>query len=254
MDHGNNKDNVKNQRVVIVKDYPMRNRLMGIFSFPMLILLSTLLSFPVILLTNLGISLAVLITALSEVLIIFFALYYTDKLHGWRDHLRIHNFKWKNFFIGFSTGMLLFIGLQFFAFLLNLLGGGIKDSDTSSSLTSMNGPEKWVILLLFVPIIIPFIEEVFFRGYTLFFVKDSFANAKKGKWWGIIISSLAFSLAHFQGASSVNDIFLVVWIFVIAIVHSFLVLKTDSIYTSFASHFAYNGFTVVTSIIALMAQ
>lgn len=245
----NDQENVK---VVTVKNFPMRNRLMGIMSLPLLLLVSTIFAIPLTLFNLINFSTAIFMTVVSEIIVIFIALLYTNSLSIWSKKLRLTNFKWKNILAGATIGAGLMVLLQVFVYVFSLLGLGVESSDTSVSFGALTGFERYFLLYFFAPFVVPLIEEVFFRGYTMGFIEDSFDNKKKGAFWGILISTVAFACAHIQGFSNFNDFFLVGWIAFIAFVNGMLVHKTQSVYTSMAVHIAYNSLTVLVTILATM--
>lgn len=245
-----NEKPINNQpRVVILKDYPARHRLMGILSLPLFFLLTTVIVIPFLFLGRVGITESIIMTVVAEILVIMIALKYVDQLSNWRDKLKIKNFKWSNVLAGLGIGFLLYIILQVVAVGLEKLGMPITSTDTSSSVISLTGFEQLLIAFLFVPFIVPFVEEVFFRGYVLGFLRSSFKdiNSKKAVLWSLLLSSLIFAVVHFQGLANSTDVFTLIWIFFMALVNGVLFIKTDSIYTSFALHLGYNGLTILVS-------
>lgn len=248
--------NEQNVKIVEVKDYPKRNLLMGLFSLPLLFLISGVASVPFFLLGKLTIIPALLITIFSEIAVILIALSYTDNLKNgaWKKKLRLTGFTWKRFFAGTGIGTVLFVLLQVIATLISKFGGVISDSNTSTDLGTITGVPGYIVLLFVTPVLVPFIEEIFFRGLTFGFVSDALKN--KGTTIanivGVVISTIFFSVAHFQGLSSLTDAFLLIWVAVIAVVHALLVIKTDSICSSYGSHFMYNLLTALSLILATL--
>jgi len=290
----NNVDESKNPKpakvVVVVKNYPMRNRVASIFSLPFLVLASAIFSVPLLLFGKLGLSAALTLTVVSEIIIVILALNYIDQLKNWAKKLRLNNFKWSNVFIGIGFGSVMYFLLQGLAIGMNYLGMPIVSSDTSVAITSSTGLSYVIASFILAPFIVPFVEELFFRGYVLGFFYDSFEvkekmlkeskkkiknikkqekddsekfdeesnsivfteeelkNKSRKNWavfWSLLVSSIVFSLAHFQGLSDSTDIFLLIWIAFMACVNGILFLKTKSIYTSFFLHMTYNGLTLL---------
>jgi membrane protease YdiL (CAAX protease family) len=62
---------------------------------------------------------------------------------------------------------------------------------------------------------------------------------------GIAVSSIFFALAHYQGLDNLSDYMLLGWILVVGAINALLVYKTDSVFTSYGSHLAYNLGTVM---------
>ena len=237
---------VQKPRVVVVKDYAMRNRLLGLFSLPMLLLTSAVMVVPFAILNMLNVGTAVIATVAAEVLVIYVGLNTVDAVvSGWEKKLRIQKFQWKTVMFGAFVGVFMLVLLQCVAILLKSMGVSLASSNTSASIGQLDGFWRYFIMLLVAPIVVPFVEEVFFRGYTMGFVQDSFSDKKKGAIVGLIVSSVAFGLAHTQGFSTVSDFFVITWSTVMGLVTGLFLWKTDSIYPSYALHVTYNLLTVV---------
>lgn len=240
--------NGQKTKIVVEKNYPLRNRIIGFSSFPLLLMFSTILVVPFVMFNSYTFTVGLVLTIAAEIITIAIALSYTDSWGMWAKKLRLQNFTWKTVFFGFGLGLLMFIVLQLLAVLSANLGYTVGDSDTSSSLGGLSGIERVLLLYIAAPFLFPMIEEIFFRGYTIGFIQDSFKNSKVGAWVGVIVSSLVFGLAHTQGFSSYGDIFLIVWTGLIAVVNALLMLKFKSLYPSFALHMGYNGVTVLSTV------
>lgn len=238
----------KKVKIVVEKNYPLRNGLMGFVSFPLLMLFSVVLVIPFIILNNFTFALGLILTIAAELLTITIALKYTDSLKDWQTKLRLRNFRWKPVFFGFGLGIVMYVVLQLLAIGSASLGFPVESSDTSVSLGELAGWERVLLLFVAAPFIVPMVEEIFFRGYTMGFIQDAFKNPKVGAWVGLTVSSFVFGLAHVQGFDNYGDIFLVVWTTCIAVVNGVLLLKFKSLYPSFALHMGYNGITVLATI------
>lgn len=241
---------------MIVKNYPARKAAMASVSLPLLLLVSSILMLPFVLIGSIGITAGVIVTILAEVLVIWLALSYTDQLSNWREALYLKNFKWSNVLMGVTVGAGLWLLLQILATLLSGPMGQVESSETSTSLGDLGGIQKYLILLFVVPFVVPFVEEVFFRGYVLGFFRNMDGNwsKKTALVIGIVVSTVFFAIAHIQGFSTFSDWFLIVWISIVALVNAVLVIKTDSIYTSYASHLTYNLITAIMTLIAASAM
>lgn len=239
----------KKTKVVIEKNYKARSLAMSIFSLPLLLLVSALLVVPVVLLNVFSFGVGILLTIAAEIIVIFVALAYTGNLKNIRQKLRLQNFTWKSVLLGFGLGLIGYIVLQLLAYGFGEIGFGLESSDTSVSLTGLAGWERWLLLYFAAPFLVPLIEEIFFRGYALGFAQDAFESKRKGIIWGLIISTVAFALAHYQGLDGFNDIFLMCWTGLIGLTNALLMIRYNSIFPGFALHVGYNGLTVVLSVI-----
>lgn len=233
------------------------NVLTAVFAMPLLIVISTAFILPFALLGIMGITTAVLVTIAAEILVIFICLAATGKLQNWRDALYLKNFKLKNVLMGFSTGVLLFFFLQIGVTLLASTGTKLESSDTSTQLSEIPGFQKYAVLLIVVPFIVPLIEELLFRSVIFGFIARSgiaVNNKKLALILGAVASAFMFGLVHQQGFSSLTDVFVILLTGTIGAVNCLLLYKTDSIYTAYASHMSYNLLTSVLSIVAMSAQ
>lgn len=232
-----------------------RNVIMGLGAWPLLMIVMPLLAIPFITLNAINIVTAVVIAAVAEILVLILALTVTNKTKQWKNALYLRNFKWKNVALGFLAGVTLFIVLQTAAIVIALFGEKVGSSDTSTALGQVTGLSKYVVLLLITPFIVPFIEELFFRGVIFGFIKDSgIQNSKRALILGTLASSVTFGLAHFQGFDSFTGIFVVLFIATIGAINCWLVYKTDSIYTAYACHMGYNLATSIVTFISISAQ
>lgn len=234
-------------QVVYEKNYPSRRLIAGIFMVPMLLLVSTLLLVPVMVIslelaTSMGV--AIPLTIAAEILAILWVVKYAWEPGRWREALYLYRPKLKHVLFGAAVGGVLFLGLQGFALGLGALGLSIESSDTSVSIGALEGMERWMILFFLSPIVVPIVEEIFFRGALL----NSFRNSTIPERWAtpaaIALSSILFALVHVQGLSTVSDFALPAWIAGVAVVNALLMLKFKSVWVAAASHVAYNSITV----------
>lgn len=234
------------QNIVIDENIPGRNLAMGIFSLPMLIAISTVVGIPFLAFNMFTIVVAVITTVISELFVIWVALKYTKNLTNWRDYLKIQKFTGKTFALGLGAGLVMFLALQGVSYLLNNNGFELNSSDTSTTLSANTSVFTHIIIyFICVPFIIPFVEEIFFRGMIMSAFTTAIKNPKTGKILAVVVSSIAFGLAHLQGFSTFTDLFIVIWTAIIAVISSLSVLKFNSIWPAFALHLTYNGITVL---------
>lgn len=233
------------------------NRAKATKKFPMLMIMA-MFSLPLFYLTSIAVAVALSVVDISpivkgvgnaviaEVLIIIFALFVTDQLRNrqWKTILGLSNFKWSNLVYGALIGFGLYVVLQIAHLILSLLTEPVGSSNTSESLGTTEGNARFIVLLLVVPFIVPFVEEVFFRGYILGFIRKSEMFTKKVSLIaGSVISILFFTALHVQGFSTVGDWFVIGWISFFALVQVFLTIRTGSIWMAFGSHMLYNLIT-----------
>lgn len=194
-------------------------------------------------LANMPFVILLLVTIASEISAILFYLYIAKKsvVASTKSLLGLKNFNGKNFVLSLLLGIGMFVLLQVFAFTFNgVLGeGAVGSSDTSQGVLSGEGIWYWLGITLVTPFLAPIVEEIVFRGIVL----NGMLMARVKPFVAAFISSVVFSLIHFQGASSFNDFFLLVWIFGLALVMATVFIKTKSLYNTMAIHIGYNGIT-----------
>lgn len=233
--------------------YSKRLKVAAYLSFPALFVMSTLAAIPLVMLavvrgsdpTTIGVSAALALTVVAELLVVAAALAWGGQWKHAREVLGLKNFSWKTTLAGAGVGLFFIVGLQLLGMLLTALGSGVESSDTSVSIAAVAGVERYLVLLLLVPLVVPLVEELFFRGYVLGFllkghgVGDRPLSTPLGK-WALVFTSLVFAAAHFQGAGSLSDLFVVAWIFLFAVVIGVVRVRTASLYPCYAAHLVYN--------------
>jgi membrane protease YdiL (CAAX protease family) len=234
--------------------YTFRNIMVAVLGLPLMLVLGTAISIPLYLSGVKGITPAVLVNIVAEILIIILALALVGKNRKWRETLYLKNFRFKNVVMGFFVGLALFVLLQAVSIGVSAAGGDLESSKTSTSLAAIDGFTKYIVLLILVPLVVPLIEELFFRGFIFGFIKNSgLPNQKIALTAGILISSVTFGIAHFQGFDSISSMFVMLLTATIGAVNCWLVYKTDSIYTAYACHAGYNLATSGVMLLAMSA-
>ena len=195
----------------------------------------------------------VIATMLGEILVMLAGvLLVTGSVLRWRRFLKVDRFNLKNLSIGIACGVGMWIALQIVsAIIKSITGEGVGVSSTENSLEALSGP--WLIFLWLVgtPLIIPLLEETFFRGMVLSCFQSGCETKKWGQVLGVLFGSVWFSLIHVQGFSSVTDWFIIVWTITIGVINSILTLRQESIWCAFGLHATYNTVTVLASILLL---
>lgn len=147
-------------------------------------------------------------------------------------------FDWRDLFYGFRWGVGLYLGLFVISLLLVSAGLKTEASDTSASIRDSS---SFIVLAVLVTTIIPFVEELFFRGVLASSIrKAGFTVATS-----IIFSGVVFGLFHFQGVETVSDLVVPSWVAVNGMVLAWVSYKRNSIWAPFAAHATYNALTVV---------
>lgn len=225
--------------VIVVKNYDLRRRIVALTVVPALLLASIVAAIPVVLIggTTVTITMGIAVTIIAELVVIFWALWFTGFIKTWPEMLYFKNFKWKYVLLGAVVGQVFYWGLQGIAYLFSLAGSPVSSSDTSTSIGALEGIEAVIIIFLFVPFIVPFIEEFLFRGVII----GSLLNSKwKATWISVVVSAVSFGVLHVQGFSTVTDFAIFAWITLMGAAFAYLYIKTKSFWTVFVAHSIYN--------------
>ena len=163
--------------------------------------------------------------------------------------LKIDGFRRQDLLVGMKLGTAMWLGLQVIKILAVFSGVHVDPSTTTSTLASTSGLWYVFIFLFCVPVLVPFVEELLFRG-ALSSVFESVLSPRAASILFVIVSTFWFGLAHFQGAASITDLLVVAWTATIGLVNCLLVLRQRTIWGAFGLHMAHNGITVVLMLIA----
>ena len=227
--------------------------IVGFTALPMMFLIASVIMIPFIKIVEKNIFVSLVLTIVAEILTIFWALWTSGDLKNWKHILMLDKFKWRYPFIGAGIGVLFFILLQVVSVLLDSAGYKINDSNTSSSLASLKGFLGYFTLFILTPFVVPFVEEVLFRGIIFNFINNGLGAGKKYvSFIAILTSGVFFSAAHFQGFGTVTDYFILILIFSIGTVNAILDYFTKSLWTSYALHMVYNLVSSLGSVLAII--
>ena len=163
--------------------------------------------------------------------------------------LKIDGFRRQDLLVGMKLGAAMWLGLQVIKVIAVFSGVHVDPSTTTSTLASTSGFWYVFIFLFCVPVLVPFVEELLFRG-ALSSVFESVLSPRAASILFVIASTFWFGLAHFQGAASITDLLVVAWTATIGLVNCLLVLRQKTIWGAFGLHMAHNGITVVLMLIA----
>ena len=131
--------------------------------------------------------------------------------------LKIDGFRRQDLMAGMRLGGAMWLGLQVIKVIAVFSGVHVDPSTTTSTLASTSGLWYVFIFLFCVPVLVPFVEELLFRG-ALSSVFESVLSPRAASILFVIVSTFWFGLAHFQGAASITDLLVVAWTATIGIV------------------------------------
>lgn len=163
--------------------------------------------------------------------------------------LKIDGFRRQDLMVGMRLGAAMWLGLQVIKVIAVFSGVHVDPSTTTSTLASTSGLWYVFIFLFCVPVLVPFVEELLFRG-ALSSVFESVLSPRAASILFVVVSTFWFGLAHFQGAASITDLLVIVWTATIGLVNCLLVLRQKTIWGAFGLHMAHNGITVLLMLIA----
>jgi membrane protease YdiL (CAAX protease family) len=96
------------------------------------------------------------------------------------------------------------------------------------------------VLVVFVTVGAPFVEELFFRGLLL-----RSLERRAGTVWAIVLSSVLFGLAHPEGLPFGAQALVSTSLAALAVVLAILAVRTGRLGPTIAAHAAFNAWTVV---------
>jgi len=163
--------------------------------------------------------------------------------------LKIDGFRRQDLMVGMKLGAAMWLGLQVIKVLAVFSGIHVDPSTTTSTLASTSGLWYVFIFLFCVPVLVPFVEELLFRG-ALSSVFESVLSPRAASILFVVVSTFWFGLAHFQGAASITDLLVVAWTATIGLVNCLLVLRQKTIWGAFGLHMAHNSITVLLMVIS----
>ena len=117
-----------------------------------------------------------------------------------------------------------------------LINGNLESLALRSQIVQPQGASwlSFVVTLLFVGILVPFSEELFFRGAIYTWLRERMLM-----WPAVLISSALFGLGHFDSLGVVAASF------VMGVVNAVVFEKTRSIWVPFVIHAANNSLAVI---------
>jgi membrane protease YdiL (CAAX protease family) len=142
---------------------------------------------------------------------------------------------------GIITVILAFVIIAFVGGLFQIFGFDLTDSSNIPQLELYFSIPSILILITIQPIG----EEIFFRGFLL----DKFTNIFGTK-TAIIMNSILFGIAHL----SFGNIYPAILTFIIGLILSILVIKTNNLYSAIIAHVLFNVISFSLYILAKSLQ
>ena len=227
-------------RIVKLKNFELRRRIVALTIVPTVFFAAIVVAIPAAIFLGSAVTTiipALLVTVIAELIVIIWALGYAGLLKQWASNLYLNKITWRGVLLGVLIGQLAYWGLQLIAWLISLTGSTVESSETSVSLGAVEGPARYLVLLFMVPVLVPFVEEVLFRGVVVGALQRSKWTAP---WIAMLISGLSFGTMHIQGFSSLTDIAVIIWTGLMGAAFALTVIKTKSLWVVFIAHGVYN--------------
>lgn len=147
---------------------------------------------------------------------------------------------------GVVCGALVWVVYRVAVFLLVLTG--VELSNSASVEVLLSSGAMWLLAPLMV-LVVPFVEELFFRGLLLGLsvrVGMFFVGLRWARLCGAIMVSFVFAMMHVQfSVVSVMDWVAVLTTFVAGLACSWLTFRFNSLFPAVMTHVVYNGLTMV---------
>lgn len=102
----------------------------------------------------------------------------------------------------------------------------------------MKTPLLFCFAAFIVVVIIPFIEELCFRGFLQRYLKQ-----KMGRTIAILLTSLIFSMLHYSKSQGISNIELIPSLFVLSCFLGFLYERQNNLFACYGLHALFNGIT-----------
>jgi uncharacterized protein len=98
----------------------------------------------------------------------------------------------------------------------------------------------FTLMAIAVVFLVPFVEELLFRGFLQNFLKRYFARR-----YAIVVSAIIFSLAHFSFSQGIGNLQLILSLAVLAFFLGFIYERERTLWASFGLHATFNGCNVL---------
>jgi len=151
------------------------------------------------------------------------------------------SFKWVDLPMGVGVGLFALFGTTAIGALWKSILGSDLPSNGDELGTSHYSAAGYIVLFIFVAMITPVAEELFFRGLSMRAISKRY-----GAWWGIVASSILFGVLHVTTVSSLSAALVVPFIvgaygFLFALIDS----RVQRLGPSIVAHGIVNGAAVL---------
>lgn len=157
---------------------------------------------------------------------------------------------WKNWQLGALTWMLsyplvVFIGLIINALLESFFGKQeVHQVAVDQLKKTIDTPLLFSSLSFLVIFIVPFLEELLFRGFLQTYLRQKWGSIKS-----IFVSALFFAFFHFSKRQSLGNIELIVSLFILGSYLGFLYERQRTLWAPIGLHMTFNAISVIAIIV-----
>jgi membrane protease YdiL (CAAX protease family) len=105
---------------------------------------------------------------------------------------------------------------------------------------TMGRPFLFSTMVLAVVFVVPFAEELLFRGFF-----QNYFKRRLGRKWAIALSTIVFALAHFAKSQGAGNFQLILTLAVLAFFLGFIYERQKSLWASYGLHVTFNAFNIL---------
>ncbi|MFZ0565203.1 MAG: type II CAAX endopeptidase family protein [Chlamydiales bacterium] len=156
----------------------------------------------------------------------------------------------KRFFKGLAMGLLAYLVSYPVVLLVQLIAGLISEYvwgkieveqvAVEQLKKTLHRPALFVSMVFFVVVLVPFMEELLFRGFLQSFLKR---YLKRG--WAILLTAFLFALVHFAPSQGAGNFQLILSLFALSLFLGFIYEREQCLWAPLALHMTFNGLSVL---------
>ncbi len=162
-------------------------------------------------------------------------------LYGDNKEGSIKNIGWGLLTLLVSYPTLLFVTQTLNYLTLYFFGkSGIEQSAVKQLRELTQQPLLFSFMALFIAFVVPFVEELLFRGFL-----QTFLRRFLGRMGAIICSSALFAFAHFAKGQGIGNVELILSLFILSCYLGFLYERQRSLFAPYGLHMAFNATTIL---------
>lgn len=164
----------------------------------------------------------------------------------WRDHQPSWRLAAKDFGIGALTWAVSYptvICASIFSEILSqwIWGkSGIEQVAVKQLLETKGEPFLFVAMILVVIAVVPFIEELLFRGFL-----QNWLRRKIGRFRALVLTAVLFALVHFSTSQGIGNFELIVSLFTLSCFLGFIYERQGTLWAAFGLHVTFNAVSVI---------